>query len=47
VISTFIFLAGMMFIFKAGAWWKICIISGVTVAIVWYIFGELAMIPLP
>jgi len=47
VISTFIFLAGMMFIFKAGAWWKILIISGVTVAIVWYIFGELAMIPLP
>jgi len=47
VISTFIFLAGVMFIFKAGAWWKIFIISGVTVAIVWYIFGELAMIPLP
>jgi len=47
VISTFIFLAGMMFIFKAGAWWKIFIISGITVAIVWYVFGELAMVPLP
>jgi len=47
VISTFIFLAGIMFIFKAGAWWKIFIISGVTVAIVWYVFGVLAMVPLP
>jgi hypothetical protein len=47
VISTFIFLAGIMFIFKAGAWWKIFIISGITVAIVWYVFGVLAMVPLP
>jgi hypothetical protein len=47
VISTFIFLAGTMFIFKAGAWWKIGLISGITVAIVWYVFGVLAMIPLP
>jgi hypothetical protein len=47
VISTFIFLAGIMFIFKAGAWWKIFIISGVTVTIVWYVFGVLAMVPLP
>ena len=47
VISTFIFLAGMMFIFKAGAWWKITLISGITVAIVWYVFGVLAMVPLP
>jgi hypothetical protein len=47
VIATFIFLAGMMFIFRAGAWWKISIISGVTVAIVWYVFGVLAMVPLP
>jgi hypothetical protein len=47
VIATFIFLAGMMFIFKGGAWWKIFIISIVTVAIVWYVFGVLAMVPLP
>ena len=47
VISTFIFLTGIMFIFKAGAWWKILIISGVTVTIVWYVFGVLAMVPLP
>jgi len=46
-ISTFLFLAGMMTIFKAGAWWKIGIISGGTVAVVWYVFGVLAMIPLP
>jgi hypothetical protein len=30
VISTFIFLAGMMFLFKGGAWWKIFLISGIT-----------------
>jgi hypothetical protein len=47
VISTFIFLAGMMFIFKAGVWWKITLISGITVAIIWYVFGVLAMVPLP
>jgi len=47
VVSTFIFLTGMMAIFKAGAWWKILVISGVTVTIVWYVFGVLAMIPLP
>jgi hypothetical protein len=47
VASTFLFLAGMMAIFKAGAWWKISLISGITVTIVWYVFGVLAMIPLP
>jgi hypothetical protein len=47
VVSTFLFLAGMMTIFKAGAWWKIVLISGITVAVVWYVFGVLAMIPLP
>ena len=47
VASTFIFLAGMMFLFKGGAWWKIFLISGITVAIIWYLFGVLAMIPLP
>jgi hypothetical protein len=47
VFSTFIFLAGMMFLFKGGAWWKISLVSGFTVAIIWYVFGELAMIPLP
>jgi hypothetical protein len=36
-----------MLIFRAGAWWKVSIISGVTVAIVWYVFGVLAMVPLP
>ena len=47
VMATFIFLAGMMLLFKGGAWWKICLISGITVAIIWYLFGVLAMIPLP
>jgi hypothetical protein len=47
VVSTFLFLVGMMAIFKAGAWWKIVLISGATVAVVWYVFGVLAMIPLP
>jgi len=47
VIATFVFLCGTMAVFKAGAWWKILVISAVTVATVWYVFGELAMIPLP
>ena len=47
VVATFIFLAGTMAIFKAGAWWKIFLISGITVAIVWYVFGVLALVPLP
>jgi len=47
VMATFIFLAGMMLLFKGGAWWKVCLISGITVAIIWYLFGVLAMIPLP
>jgi hypothetical protein len=47
VVATFLFLAGMMAIFKAGVWWKIVLISGITVAVVWYVFGVLAMIPLP
>ena len=47
IFSTFIFLAGTMFLFKGGAWWKISLVSGFTVAIIWYVFGELAMIPLP
>jgi hypothetical protein len=47
VVSTFLFLVGTMALFKAGAWWKIALISGVTVAVVWYVFGVLAMIPLP
>jgi len=47
VISTFSFLTGMMFIFRAGAWWKILLIAGCTTAIVWYVFGVLAMVPLP
>jgi hypothetical protein len=46
-LATFIFLSGMMFLFKGGAWWKIFLISGITVAVIWYLFGVLAMIPLP
>ena len=47
VVATFLFLVGMMAIFQAGALWKIVLISGITVAVVWYVFGVLAMIPLP
>lgn len=47
VVATFLFLVGMMAIFKAGAWWKIVLIAGATVTVVWYVFGVLAMIPLP
>ena len=47
VVATFIFLAGMMALFKAGAWWKILLIAGIATAVVWYVFGVLAMVPLP
>jgi len=47
VVSTFIFLVGMMTIFKAGAWWKILLIAGISVGVIWYFFGVLAMVPLP
>jgi hypothetical protein len=47
VVSTFIFLVGMMVLFKAGAWWKILLIAGTSVAIIWYFFGVLALVPLP
>jgi hypothetical protein len=47
VVSTFIFLAGMMFLFKAGTWWKILLIAGTSVAVIWYFFGVLALVPLP
>jgi len=30
---------------QGGAWWKIFLISGITVAVIWYLFGVLAMIP--
>lgn len=47
VISTPIFLVGMMLTFKAGAWWKILIIAAVTTALTYYIFAKLAVVPLP
>jgi hypothetical protein len=47
VVSTFIFLTAMMAIFRAGAWWKILLIAGIATAVVWYVFGVMAMVPLP
>jgi len=47
IVSTFLFLIGFMFYFKATKWWKILIISAVTTAAVALSFGEFMMIPLP
>ena len=46
-VSTSLFLLALMFVFKAGKWWKILIIAGVTVALVVYFFGVLAQVMLP
>jgi hypothetical protein len=37
----------MMALFRAGPWWKIVLIAGLATAAVWYLFGVLAMVPLP
>ena len=47
MISTFLFLTGFMFLFKATKWWKIILISAVATAVVVFAFGEFMMIPLP
>jgi len=47
VVSTFLFLAGFMFYFKAAKWWKILIISATTSAAIALGFGEFMLIPLP
>jgi len=45
--STMLFLCATMRIFKAGAWWKIILISALTTAFILYFFGKLALVPLP
>ena len=46
-ISTLLFISTLMFIFKAGPWWKILLIAGATTGFVVYFFGVLAQVPLP
>lgn len=46
-LTTMLFMSSLMFIFKAGAWWKILLISGISTAIVVYFFGIMAQVPLP
>ncbi len=46
-LSTGLFLAVTMKIYKAGAWWKVLLISAITVALTYYIFAVLAYVPLP
>lgn len=46
-LGTMAFLMALMFIFKAGKWWQILLISGVSTALVVYFFGVMAQIPLP
>lgn len=45
--STMAFLCLSMRIFRAGAWWQILLIAGITTALIMYFFGHLALVPLP
>ena len=47
IASTFLFLTGFMFFFKAAKWWKILIISASTSVAIALAFGEFMLIPLP
>jgi hypothetical protein len=46
-LSTSLFLAASMWTFKAGAWWKILLVTAIATALIWYIFAVLAIVPLP
>jgi len=46
-LSTSIFLASAMATFKAGAWWKVLLITAVSTAVIYYLFAVLAFVPLP
>ena len=45
--ATFIYLFVFMFLFKAAHPVKIVLISAVTAALIWFFFGQVALIPLP
>ena len=47
VVSTFLFLIGFMFFFKASKPWKILLISAIATAAVALSFGEFMRLPLP
>jgi hypothetical protein len=46
-ISSFLFLAAFMFIFRAGAWWKIVLISSLASGAISFVFEGVARVPLP
>lgn len=46
-LSTSLFLIATMKIYKAGAWWKIFLITAISVGLIYYIFAVLAYVPLP
>jgi hypothetical protein len=47
IAGSFLFLAAFMFLFKAGSWWKILLISSVASFAIGFLFENLARIPLP
>jgi hypothetical protein len=47
LLATFMYLAVFMFLFKAAHPVKIIIICGITAALIWFLFGRVALIPLP
>ena len=46
-LATFLYLAIFMFLFKAGSWYKVLLIAGLTAVVISYVFGNLMQIPLP
>jgi hypothetical protein len=47
IVSTFIFLAAFMFIFKAASWKWVLFIAALTSIAIAFAFGNIVMIPLP
>jgi hypothetical protein len=46
-VATFVFLLALMWLFKGGALWKICLISAIASGTITYLFGSVFLIPLP
>lgn len=46
-LASFIFLVAFMYMFRAGAWWKILLVSAGAAVAVSYLFEGVARVPLP
>jgi putative tricarboxylic transport membrane protein len=46
-VTTGVYLAVAMLLFRAAAWWVVVLVSGVTTAAVAFVFNRIFLIPLP